>query len=249
MQKNVITLVKDFTKFKFMDENRVIDKITSKRMKSLKAAILKGVYMPPVLIDTDYQILDGQHRVTAAMSLIKEGEKVGLSVLMIDPIDTNQTSIEIARTLNSTQKKWTISDYEQSFVNEGKDSYAMCAQLTSFAFKEFGIKLPISAKKLLLNISPKHDSFKSGNIKVTEEDYNTAICILQEFFNCSDNSVSKMQFSVAMIGAFIYIRLQPGYDAVKFQEYFEEFETEFPDAGANISSFIALFKTVLEYFE
>lgn len=246
MKKGYVTFETNLSVLKFMNENRVIDKITSKRMKSLKQAILDHVYIPPILIDTDCYILDGQHRATAALSLQKEKRDVGLLVYMIDPADTNQTSIEIARTLNSTQKKWSISDFEKSFVNEGRSSYVACAQLSSEALKEFGIKLSITSKKALLNISEKSDLFKKGEIKVSDEDYNTAIRTLEDFFQCSDCAAAPMNFSVSMIKAFINARKHPNYNVDKLQEHLEENEIEWPDAGANESTFMGVFKVILD---
>ena len=41
MKKGYVTFETNLSVLKFMNENRVIDKITSKRMKSLKQVLLK----------------------------------------------------------------------------------------------------------------------------------------------------------------------------------------------------------------
>ena len=249
IEKNTLVFVDNFEDFKFIGENRVIDKSNSKRMKSLKQALMDGKYMPPVLIDTEGYILDGQHRVTAALLLNKEGKHGTLPVIMIDPDDTHQTSIEIARILNSTQKKWTVNDYEKSFSTEGNSSYVACARLTSEAFKMYGIKLTISAKKVLLGISEKADLFYSGNINVSKENYDNALEILKEFFNCADGAAYPMNFSVTMAKAFVYIRKFEDYDADKMAKYLEDYEIEWPDAGSKESTFIEVFRTIIDSYK
>ena len=109
---NEVYETKNYSTFKFRNDNRVINKSHVKSIaNNMKVrGWEKGSY---VVINNKGEIIDGQHRVTAAM-------EVGIS---ISYILEKSAGFETIRSLNSRQKNFAITDHIHGFVVEGNPHY------------------------------------------------------------------------------------------------------------------------------
>lgn len=109
---NEIYQTNDLSKFKFRKDNRIINhKHVNSLVKSMSTnGWLKGSY---VVINENGEIIDGQHRVLAAIN-------VGVPVNYTMEINTGLTDI---CNLNKNQKNWLMNDHVNGFINEGNQNY------------------------------------------------------------------------------------------------------------------------------
>lgn len=102
----------DYSMFKKHENNRAIDPLNLKKIiNSLKIQNL--LEFRPILVDSSYAIIDGQHRLEAAKSL-------GLEVWY--QVNEESTHEDIVL-LNSNQKKWLLDDYINYYISRGNLEY------------------------------------------------------------------------------------------------------------------------------
>ncbi len=102
----------DYKIFKKINSNREINKshlrklITGIERKNL-------LYLFPIVINKDNEVVDGQHRLKAA-------EELGLPVFYL--VDNNITKADIAM-VNSNRKAWAMRDYVEFYAGEGDKAF------------------------------------------------------------------------------------------------------------------------------
>lgn len=103
---------KDYSKFAFLRANR---KINKNNVEKIKASYREWGVIPgrPILIDNDFNIIDGQHRFLALKDL---GFPVPYEVIGGDVIGKTMA-------LNSNQEHWQLIDFAKSYAEQGMDSY------------------------------------------------------------------------------------------------------------------------------
>ena len=159
-----IKLTNDFSEFKLVKGNRIIDpKHVNELKKSIKAV---GYIGAPVLVNKSKEIIDGQHRVEACRQL-----NVSVPYQII-----NGANIDYVIKLNATQKNWRLQDYINSYAARGSESY----QIIRRFLKESGFIFDISMFLLVgSDGSNKADAIKDGTVTCTEEMYQRAIKVAQ----------------------------------------------------------------------
>jgi hypothetical protein len=152
---NTVLKTRDLNQFKFRKDNRSIKPShVAALVKSMKA---KGWYAGSyVVVNSSMEIIDGQHRVTAA-------KEAGVPVTYVMEIAANFNMI---RNLNTNQKNWSIIDHIHGFVVEKNPHYVA---LENF-MKEFKFLKPTDAMILTQNAyTPiKREDFESGMFKVKD---------------------------------------------------------------------------------
>lgn len=140
----------EYDVFSRLPGNRDIDLL---HVSTLVKAMEKEYIFSPILVNQDFQVLDGQHRLEAHRRLQKPipfyWDEVG--------------DLEAVQRLNSTQKGWTNADYAQSFVERGFKDY----EIYTWFKKSYG--LPYTVCLVLLSGSEYRGlsrSFKTGDFKV-----------------------------------------------------------------------------------
>jgi len=139
---------KEYNKFKFLKENRVITPAT---VKKIEASIKEWGVIPgrPILIDNFFNIIDGQHRFTALRNL-----DLPISYEVI-------TGDVIAKTmaLNSSQSQWKVIDYIKSYSDQNIDCYR---RLLKFEEKyQFGTSASIA---IFTGTALKSSALRSGKV-------------------------------------------------------------------------------------
>ena len=147
---------KDYSIFKFRDDNRIVNtnhvKKLSQRMKEsgwLSSSI--------VTIKGNGDVIDGQHRVKAAMSV---NCPVRYKV-------TKGAGIDEMTAMNTLQRNWSPFDHLHKFVVRGNVHYVTFDKFTKefpmFKYTEIAMFLQNSQTTI------KRDSFESGNYVVKNE--------------------------------------------------------------------------------
>lgn len=151
---NQIYITKDYSKFKMISGNRVIDQ--SHVRSIVKKMKRKGGWLDTVEITVNeyFEVIDGQHRLIAAQLL---GISVRYKIV-------RGSGIEEVRETNQGNNNWKLKDHVPSYVSQGIQDYVL---LDMFTKKFPEIKLT-HCQMLLSNSmsSSNRETFESGQWKV-----------------------------------------------------------------------------------
>lgn len=144
----------DYSLFKKLKNNRIVSEQRFNRlMKSFKG----GALLIPIIVNKDYEIIDGQARFEVRKRLM----------LPIPYIMIENATVEDCRRINYANAPWKVGDFVASFANSGNENYvrlAECSEITGLKYPRI-LKLA-SAKGCE---SEKSDNIKSGDLVFTEE--------------------------------------------------------------------------------
>lgn len=115
-QVAIVQETKDHGKFSFMELNRNVNR---NHVERLKESFKKEYLLAPILVNEFYQIVDGQHRFTAA-------KEMGLPVRYVV---AQGYTIEHVKMLNHEGKNWSLMDHFMSHVKAGVPAYVRTAEL------------------------------------------------------------------------------------------------------------------------
>lgn len=138
----------DYDQFKFLPANRPVD---PKHVRSLKALIAENnqLQAEPLDVSPNMEVLDGQHRLTAAREL-------GLPVFFRY---SDQRPEDALKTMNRARKNWEGVDWLHHYTALGLPSYVALT-----AFRERHPRLSFSNAKMMLS-GTAHNSapeFRAG---------------------------------------------------------------------------------------
>jgi len=141
---------KDYSMFKILNENRQINKLhINKLICSLKED--NDLHLNPIIVSSDFEVIDGQHRLQAAKEL-------GLEIYYV--IDENFSPYKII-TLNTTQKKWGAVDYLNFWKTQGREDYINLEK-----FKEdIEFSLPCLINWIGKDTGENYAKFREGKFK------------------------------------------------------------------------------------
>lgn len=147
---NEVYQTKDYSKFKFREDNRETNHNHVKKLSnSMKErGWITGSY---VVVNSKYEVIDGQHRVKAAT----------IAGVPINYTMERKSDFDTIRTLNCNQKNWLLQDHIHGFVTDGNPHYV---KLDNF-MKEFP-ELKITECMMLCKNSytgVPRGTFESGN--------------------------------------------------------------------------------------
>lgn len=109
----------DYGKFQFLPGNRVE---SASHVRNLIRSFSKNPELArtrPILVNDEFEIIDGQHRYQACVSL---GIPVYYTV-------ANGIDVGTARLMNANQKGWSTKDFLNSFIAEDNETYVKLKQL------------------------------------------------------------------------------------------------------------------------
>lgn len=126
---------KDYDKFNMLDFNRDLDR---RHINKLKKSITQNGYLVanPIIVDSDYNIIDGQHRFIACMEM-------GLPIYYEIVEDSQNMIID----LNTTQKKWNMADYVNYYASKGNAHYQRIKTLKNKSNMSYDLILTVANKQ------------------------------------------------------------------------------------------------------
>lgn len=161
---NKIQSTEDYTLFKRIGGNRLINKSHVAKLKISIADDPRLALATPILVDDNHKILDGQHRLEALKQL----------KLPVHYYQVKGLKLPDVQTINSATRTWSPADYARSFSELGYKDYSI--------YLDFKKEYKLSHSILLVylsgvgrhkegNTTPafKKGKFKVGDIKVANE--------------------------------------------------------------------------------
>lgn len=103
----------DYKKFKFLMGNRRLDKNHVQRLGESMAKHPDLFQYRPVLVNKNFELIDGQHRYQAAKQL-----KIPVWYEIAPDLSTDEAQI-----INQNQNNWKLIDYARSHAAQGNEHY------------------------------------------------------------------------------------------------------------------------------
>lgn len=177
----------NYGKFKIMGGNRAVDYNHVKRLKREMEYNPSLLEAAPILVNEHNFVIDGQHRLKAAEEL----------QLPVSYIVKSGLSIEAARHMNVTQKRWTLMDFAKSFADGGNMDYVTFIRST--------VKHPTIAPSIVAKYlagghkADDHNTFRRGEFKIVDQD------VSEEWLKRLDEIVAKthIKFNTPMAMALL----------------------------------------------
>lgn len=110
----------DYQQFHFIEENRDA-KVRKDLLKSIKE---KGL-IQPIIVNEEYEIIDGQHRFLACKKL---GEPIIFTIKYWNN-DRGSESIDTLINVNTTSQNWRFQDYVDAYAKTGNEEYMRLKEL------------------------------------------------------------------------------------------------------------------------
>ncbi len=164
--KNIESVVKiyfttDYKRFKFIEGNRLLSEKKIKKLMDTIGGGLDILKYAPIIVDEDYNIIDGQHRYYVS-------HKLKQNVYYI--IASKKNISEIAK-INSATDKWKAKDFLESYITTGNKHYL---ELEAFMTK---YKFPLGSAITLLTHGKVYEgsgrvleNFREGYFKIENRD-------------------------------------------------------------------------------
>lgn len=141
---------KDYHIFKLREDNRQLVPLHVRRLKMLIEQ-KNDLHLFPIIVNSNMEIVDGQHRFTAAQEL---------SLPIYYVIDDEYDPFKMIQ-FNTTQNRWTLEDYLNYWARNGVEDYL---KLEDFK-KEMGLTLTVVLLWITSSTGSMHPVFKAGNFK------------------------------------------------------------------------------------
>ncbi len=220
---NKVYKTSDLSIFKNIDGNRVPNLQHIKRLS--QSISLNGMKCNPILVNQNYEVIDGQHRLSAAKEVNS----------FIYFIIVNGYTLNEVHTLNLNQKNWSKKDFMEGYANMGIESYKklsnfveknddftfndcimMCSNVTSTSASEASNV----RKNLSLSGITSTEIFEEGTWKGKDfnlaQDYANKVRMIKPYYNGYNRStfvgtmVGLIQKEIFDLNEFMHkLRLQP----------------------------------------
>jgi len=190
-----IHVSRDYDKFSFLGGNRKINKSNYKKLlKSMREEQL----IIPIIVNENFEIIDGQHRFTAEKEL----------QLPVYYIINNGYSIDQVKRANTVGLNWTKEDFLQTYIDEENQNYIEIYELRKETKLNINVILKIFGafqRKAEYFVT---DNFKAGTFTVGDDLAGVRFfCQQLEMF-----SRFKDYKKNAFISAFLKLYLYEEYD-------------------------------------
>lgn len=199
-RNNAVFETTNYDLFSFLDANRKLNiRNYSKLVNSMKEEQLEI----PIIVNEKFEIIDGQHRYTAAKEL----------GLPIQYIIKNGYGIEQVKRANMVSSNWTKEDFMISHIQSGSKEYTEFKEIID----TYGINIA-DAISLFAFVQNKNQSiagkiFDNGSLSLEGKD--TVINMLESL---EDFSFFKDYKSKSFFSAFMKLFFNPDYDHKKMKE-------------------------------
>lgn len=107
---NTVYETKEYNTFSFLSNNR---NVSSHHVNRIIKSMKKKRLISPILVNENFQIIDGQHRFVAQKQL-----KVSIPFVVQEGYGEKETQL-----LNTTTKNWSLSDWERYYCNKNLKDY------------------------------------------------------------------------------------------------------------------------------
>jgi len=207
----VIYSTADFKRFKFIDGNRFV---SQNKVKTLMKVIEEGLDIlkyAPIIVDNDYNIIDGQHRYHVCLKLRR-------SVYYI--IAPSKKISDIAK-INTATDKWKLTDYLDSYIATMNPDYMELEQFMEKYDLSLGVSMSLLGRGKASDGGSMLSRFKNGYFKIKGKDEAHRIASLLMDYKKYTELFKQRPF----VRAINNISLHENYDHNRMMEKLEQSQT------------------------
>lgn len=189
---NQVMQTTDYNLFKKLEGNRTVNKAHIRRLTD---SFKKSYLVCPIIVNQNYEIIDGQHRFESAKNL-----KLPVNFIML-----NDYGIKEVQTLNSNMSNWKREDYLDAFCDLGEEEY--------IKFRDFMHQFPdfkMSACEAILTGELSSSSGKRTTDKNLKSDNNKRGSMIIKYFENGDLIIPDLEASKDIARKILQIK--PFYD-------------------------------------
>lgn len=158
--ENRIYRTNNYDKFKRLEGNREVD---AKKVKKIKKSIEEVGYISnPIIVNENFEVIDGQHRLQALKELGKP----------IEYIIQKKLNIKEVLYMNVNQEKWSMMDYIKSHAELGNESYKRLLDLVEL-YPIYNLNTIGKAVKGINKLANKQ--IQNGGLEISQNEYEQAI--------------------------------------------------------------------------
>jgi hypothetical protein len=228
IREHQIEVTYEYDVFERMPGNRPVD---SAWVAFLKKKMLKKDLKVPIQVNQNFEVVDGQHRLQAR-------REAGLPVYYYVSQDYG---LEEVQELNASQKKWSIEDHVDSFIELGKADYT-----TYRWFKnQYGFPHQVCVR-LLANVGDGRsvrELFFSGGFRATN--LQNAKLVAEKLLQIEPYFPEHWN-NKSFLEAMLFVMRKKAFDFKKFIKKLETFPTSLkPQAGKDM--YVAHIEDVYNY--
>lgn len=159
-QEGVVLKTTDYGIFNYIESNRTVSKTHVQHLINSFEANPHLVQTRPILVNEKMEVIDGQHRLQACMTLR----------LPVYYMVAKGTDVESAQLMNALQRGWSLIDFARSYALNANDpakakTYKTFLQL----FEEY--KVPVTLLIVCCEQRTRHNntqSFKRGELLIKD---------------------------------------------------------------------------------
>ena len=196
---------KDYDLFKRINYNR---EVMIPRIDKIVASIKKYGFILPILVNKDFMVVDGQHRLEAA-------RKAGSDVLYIQFDIPDDLLPILISTVNTTSKNWGMDDFLNMWTALDQEPYLYLSNIVDNHLIRISTLLRLTGTG---TGGACADKFKSGTITFTESQKKRTETRLSQLSEIRELSVSYEEFkdTTAFTKAIITFLIHPDYSHDRF---------------------------------
>jgi hypothetical protein len=232
---------KDYSAFKILKANRAINRIA---VEQLKKSFQQAYLISPITVNEEYEIIDGQHRFTAAKEL----------GLPINFIVAEGYSLDEIQKLNTNTRPWGKKEYLHSYSESGYPEYQKMVKFMK-DFPDFSMS---TAEAILTNnskgINNKRQITLNNGSKVRIKLFQSGLFEVDDLNLAYENAKKIMQikpyydgyFRTKFAAAMIRVFRNPEYDHEQMIARFEANPGMMEDRN-NIDQYLILIEDLYNY--
>lgn len=227
---NTVQKTNDYTKFKTKKGNRELNKLHLKRlMSSVKELDL--LHANPILVNEQYEIIDGQHRFTVCQELKKP-----VYYIVVKGFGLREIQV-----LNANSKNWKLEDYIDGYCSMGKVDY--CELKKYVESTNLGVSILIALFCGTDN-SEYLNNLRNGNLKITHK--NRGLIVLQWIKDWEQyyQGFSRRSFVLALA----HIYNVKGYNHEKMMQKMKYQSAKLVDS-LNTKTYLAILEEIYNFKE
>jgi hypothetical protein len=228
---NTVLKTNDYSKFKSKDGNRNLNELHLKRLtESVKQNDL--LHANPILVNENYEIIDGQHRFNVCRQLGKS----------IHYIKVKGLGLQEIQILNANSKNWKLDDYIDGYCQMNLPEYCYFKNLIRKT--NLGITSLLALFVTGTTSGNAMESLKTGNLKLGHKTRGLIILEwIEEWTKHYPNSFRRT-FIVALVNLYNV----KGYSHEKMMQKIKYQSTKLVDC-TNTKTYLALLEEIYNFKE
>lgn len=231
-----IHATKEYGKFRLLEGNRVVDEKKVKRLMRLMEINGNLTKDWPVVINGNWEVMDGQHRIEALKRLKWE---------VFYEIKQDLT-LQDVRAINVGHHNWSWLDYAESYSRLGNINYQRVLQLhDKFPSVQFSTLILFTGNSSkVVGTGKDAVNFRNGGLIITDVQYAATIARLEDY---ADAVEAAQYHGREFASAFYKIHQHENYDHERMITKLSKLGERVQSAPKGVESMLRVLESIFNY--